>query len=83
LIAIVSLFAATGALAQARQDAQVATGARGMVVCQQPLASRVGLEVLKSGGNAIDAAVAAASKQETWGAVASFSTIVRRTASAR
>ena len=34
------------------------TGAHGMVVAQEPIASEVGLSILKSGGNAIDAAVA-------------------------
>ena len=34
------------------------TGPHGMVVAQEPLAADVGLGVLKSGGNAIDAAVA-------------------------
>jgi len=33
---------------------------RGMVVCQHPLATKVGVEVLESGGNAADAAVATA-----------------------
>src|SRR4051794_27319613 len=34
------------------------TAHHGMVVAQEPLASDVGLQVLKEGGNAIDAAVA-------------------------
>jgi gamma-glutamyltranspeptidase/glutathione hydrolase len=38
--------------------AQVATGSRGMVVSQDERATRIGLEVLEKGGNAIDAAVA-------------------------
>lgn len=37
-----------------------ARGERGMVVTGHPLATRAGLEALQSGGNAIDAAVAAA-----------------------
>ena len=35
-----------------------ATGTRGMVVTAQHLATKVGVDVLKSGGNAVDAAVA-------------------------
>src|SRR5437667_16255 len=32
----------------------------GMIVCPQPLAAEVGIQILKRGGNAVDAAVAAA-----------------------
>jgi gamma-glutamyltranspeptidase / glutathione hydrolase len=39
----------------------VVFGRRGMVATSQPLAAQAGLEVLKKGGNAIDAAIAAAS----------------------
>src|ERR1700735_157661 len=38
--------------------AQPISGRKAMVVAQEPLAADVGLEVLKSGGNAVDAAVA-------------------------
>ncbi len=41
-------------------QARVATGARAMVVSGHPLASEVGREVLRRGGNAADAAVAVA-----------------------
>ncbi|MCE1190409.1 MAG: gamma-glutamyltransferase [Ignavibacteria bacterium] len=34
------------------------TAEKGMVVCAEPLAAKIGLQVLKKGGNAIDAAVA-------------------------
>ena len=46
--------------AAAFRPGQVATGTRSMVVAEQPLASRVGLDVLRAGGNAVDAAVATA-----------------------
>ncbi|SDQ21498.1 gamma-glutamyltransferase [Flagellimonas zhangzhouensis] len=41
-----------------RQNNEGVVGANGMVVTAHPLATKVGLEVLKNGGNAFDAAVA-------------------------
>src|SRR5262245_40829608 len=41
-------------------DRAPAAGERGMVVTDQPLATEVGIAVLRDGGNAIDAAVATA-----------------------
>jgi len=41
-----------------RQEHEGVVGANGMVVTAHPLASQIGLEVLKKGGNAFDAAIA-------------------------
>jgi gamma-glutamyltranspeptidase/glutathione hydrolase len=48
---------AYGALRQSRSEV---FGQHGMVATSQPLAAQAGLQVLKSGGNAVDAAVATA-----------------------
>lgn len=49
-----------GAVERAAPNDTVARGPHGCVVAAEPLAARIGLDVLKSGGNAVDAAVATA-----------------------
>lgn len=60
LMLFINIFMPTGltASAQGIKDEQTAEGEYGMVVTAHPLASEVGADVLKNGGNAIDAAVA-------------------------
>lgn len=43
---------------RAKQSRSTAVSRHGMVATSQPLAAQVGLDVLKSGGNAVDAAIA-------------------------
>ncbi len=61
LLALVALSAALPGTAAGQEQigrAQTATARDGMVVAQEPLAARVGVDILKKGGNAVDAAVA-------------------------
>ena len=60
LLLLLHVFMPAGftASAQGIKDEQTAEGDYGMVVTAHPLASEVGADVLKNGGNAIDAAVA-------------------------
>jgi len=61
-----SPIASTGALAQKKQLLEYPSihspvvGERGMIVSQNALATRVGADILRQGGNAVDAAVATA-----------------------
>jgi gamma-glutamyltranspeptidase/glutathione hydrolase len=60
LLGLIALCVLPGAAAGQEQigRAQTATAQDGMVVAQEPLAARVGVDILKKGGNAVDAAVA-------------------------
>lgn len=60
LPALIALVALLGVAAAQEENgrAQVATAHHGMVVAQEPLAARIGVDILKKGGNAVDAAVA-------------------------
>ncbi len=58
LIACCCLVATLGCSSTVRQPAWIATGSRGMVASDSEFASRAGLEILRQGGNAFDAAAA-------------------------
>src|ERR1700722_14106022 len=58
LIRCISILLVSSLLLPEARAAQPVSGRKAMVVAQEPLAADVGLEVLKSGGNAVDAAVA-------------------------
>ena len=53
------LVVGTGALAPVSIAAETTAARHGMVVAQETRAARIGLDVLRNGGNAVDAAVAA------------------------
>ncbi len=51
-------FAGTPGTGRAGATRSVVYGRHGMVACAQPLAAQAGLDVLKAGGSAVDAAIA-------------------------
>ena len=55
-------FAGTPATGRGTATRSVVYGRHGMVACAQPLAAQAGLEVLKAGGSAVDAAMAVLGK---------------------
>ena len=57
-VAAAVLWTAPGLRAAQPDHAQPVASRHGMVATSSPIASRVGVDILKKGGNAIDAAVA-------------------------
>src|SRR5580692_1960468 len=55
---LLTLFPLTNLTASAQPAADRVESKLGMVVCVSPPAAEVGVEILKKGGNAVDAAVA-------------------------
>ena len=58
VIALLAAWLVAGAVARDHQILSTAKGKKGMVVSVSPAATEAGLEILKRGGNAVDAAIA-------------------------